>query len=516
MKSLISILFTLTLSILFIASNERNNLVLDSKKLDANSISTWFRNNGSFNAGFEWPRGSGKHARYASGVFIGARVGNDTIVSGAEYSSDFLPGYTDNNGVPHGQEDPLYRVYKLILGVNNQDRANWPNALLGNSDQGAPVYFDSQTNSWKPLDFGHQTLFYRFTDSYSTTPLKADVMRIDFAVDLPGGLEDAAFSQFTVINKNTVTWNNTYITIWTDDDLGYAMDDKVGCDSARNLGYTYNGTNNDPVYGAAPPAVGFVMLRGGLLYTGNINDTVYLCRNKTRTFITRYKDLKMSAFSWYENSNDPINGNPVSDKEFYRYMSGDRRNGSPTINPIGNYRTKFCFSGDPVTAQGWVQGIMTDQRFMMSTGPINIAPGDTQVIVVAQVIARGSSNLNSITALRQLTEVVKNYYNTCYTSPPIGIEPISNEIPNKFVLYQNYPNPFNPKTKIKFQVPKSEKVTIEIYDLLGNKLKTLVNDELNAGSYEIEFDGTNYASGVYYYKLTAKDFTETKKMIMTK
>src|SRR6266545_1377309 len=56
------------------------------------------------------------------------------LFSLADYSSDFLPGYTDNNGRPHGQDDPLYRVYKLILGVNDPDRANWPNVLLGNSD----------------------------------------------------------------------------------------------------------------------------------------------------------------------------------------------------------------------------------------------------------------------------------------------------------------------------------------------------------------------------------------------
>jgi hypothetical protein len=224
----------------------------------------------------------------------------------------------------------------------------------------------------------------------------------------------------------------------------------------------------------------------------------------------------MSVFNWYDNSNDPFIGNPSTSKEAYRYMSGYRRDGSPMINPVGGYQTRFAFSGDPVTGQGWIQSIATDQRFMMSTGPVNIAPGDTQVIVLAQVIARGTSNLNSITALRQLTEVVKNYYNTCYTSPLIGIVPLSNEIPNRFLLYQNYPNPFNPKTIIKMEIPKSGNVTMKIYDVLGNELETLVNEELKPGTYEIEFDGTSFASGVYYYKLSAADYTDTKKMVMIK
>ncbi len=511
-----------------------------AKKLDANNISTWFRNNGSFNynpynqnePGFEWPKGTGLFARFASGMWLGARVGNDTLVAIAQYAFEYLPGYTDNNGIPQGQNDPYYVVYKLSYGVSDPDRQFWPNVLLGNSNQGAPVYFDNQTNSWKPLDFGHQTLFFRYTDSYpeahtvsngSTAPLKADIMKLDFSVDLTGGLGDAAFSQFTVINRSTQTWNNTYFTFWTDDDLGMATDDKVGCDSARNLGYTYNGTNNDPVYGNAPPAVGFLMLRGALFYTGNNSDTVYICRNKSRLTLTGYKDLKMNSFIWYRSGADCYS-DPRSARESYRLMSGLNRCAQAWIHPNG-YVTKYVYSGDPVTGQGWVQPDMNDQRFIMSTGPVNMNPGDTQVIVIAQVIARGTSNLNSITALRQLTEVANNYYNTCYTSPPIGIEPTSNQVPMRFQLYQNYPNPFNPKTKIKFDNPPSpisERggrggfIQLKVYDVLGREVETLVNKKLKPGTYEVEFDGTNYPSGAYFYQLTAGAFTETKKMVLVK
>jgi type IX secretion system substrate protein len=538
LKTRIISILILAGSIAFIALSYEPNPVLDAKKLDANNISTWFRNNGSFNydpfnnqyPGFEWPKGSGLFARFASGMWLGARIGNDTLVAVVTYAFEYLPGYTDNNGVPQGQNDPLYRMYRLTLGVNDADRMNWPNSLLGNSNQGAPVYFDTQTNSWKPLDFGHQTLFYRYTDSYpashtveggSTAPLKADIMKLDFSVDVPGGLADAAFSQFTVINRSTQTWNNMYFTFWTDDDLGFANDDKVGCDSARDFGYTYNNTNNDPIYGNAPPAVGFLMLRGALFYTGNNNDTVYICRNKNRIARIGYKDSRMSVYNLNSGSNDPEWGSPRTFRESYRFMSGYKRNGTFIINPVGNYITKYVYSGDPVTGQGWIQSVQNDQKFMMSTGPVNMNPGDTQVIVIAQVIARGTSNLNSITRLRELSEVVKNYYNTCYTSPPIGIEPLSNELPAKFQLYQNFPNPFNPVTKIKFDIPSNVKretsnAKIIIYDVLGREVATLVNEKLKPGTYEVEWDGTNYPSGVYYYRLVAGDFSETKKMVLIK
>ena len=257
------------------------------------------------------------------------------------------------------------------------------------------------------------------------------------------------------------------------------------------------------------------MLRGALLFTGNSNDTVYICRNKIRTVLTRNRDLKMSSFVWYGNTSDTCTGNPSAYQQAYSYMSGFKRCGTPWIHPNG-YQTKYVYSGDPVTGQGWLQASQDDQRFIMSTGPVNMAPGDTQVVVVAQVIARSSSNLNSITALRQLTTVVTNYYNTCYTSPPIGIIPQTNEIPGEFMLFQNYPNPFNPVTKIKFQIPKSAFVTLKIYDLLGKELEALVREQLNPGKYDVNFDGTDYASGIYYYELSAEGFAESKKMILIK
>src|SRR5207249_1564273 len=108
---------------------------------------------------------------------------------------------------------------------------------------------------------------------------------------------------------------------------------------------------------------------------------------------------------------------------------------------------------------------------------------------------------------------------------PIGIKHISSEIPKAFSLMQNYPNPFNPVTKIKFDIPKSSKANIIIYDILGREVTTLVNEQLKQGSYETEWDGSNFASGIYYYKLVvgdntnnggAGDFSETKKMVLIK
>jgi hypothetical protein len=92
----------------------------------------------------------------------------------------------------------------------------------------------------------------------------------------------------------------------------------------------------------------------------------------------------------------------------------------------------------------------------------------------------------------------------------------NNQTPVQYSLSQNYPNPFNPSTRISFQLPKAGVVNLVVFDLLGREVKSLVSDFRQAGTYSIEFDASNYASGVYFYKLQSGSFTETKKMLLIK
>lgn len=101
-------------------------------------------------------------------------------------------------------------------------------------------------------------------------------------------------------------------------------------------------------------------------------------------------------------------------------------------------------------------------------------------------------------------------------STPIGISPISSEVPDNFSLKQNYPNPFNPSTNIEFLIADFGPVNITVYDIQGKNAAELVNEELKPGTYKINFDGSSLPSGVYFYRLTSKDFSETKKMILVK
>ena len=101
-------------------------------------------------------------------------------------------------------------------------------------------------------------------------------------------------------------------------------------------------------------------------------------------------------------------------------------------------------------------------------------------------------------------------------SQPTVIKPVSSVTPRKFKLYQNYPNPFNPKSKIKMQIAKLGYVKLIVYDMLGREIAVLVNEELKPGTYEVEWDAGGRPSGIYFYRLECKEFSETKKMLIVK
>ena len=102
------------------------------------------------------------------------------------------------------------------------------------------------------------------------------------------------------------------------------------------------------------------------------------------------------------------------------------------------------------------------------------------------------------------------------TSFLTGVNKIKAESAQKFVLFQNYPNPFNPTTDIGFRITEFGFVNLKVYDILGREVATLVNEEKKPGTYEVEFTGSNLSSGIYFYRLKAGAFIQTKKMILLK
>ncbi|MBM4158860.1 MAG: T9SS type A sorting domain-containing protein [Ignavibacteria bacterium] len=135
------------------------------------------------------------------------------------------------------------------------------------------------------------------------------------------------------------------------------------------------------------------------------------------------------------------------------------------------------------------------------------------------IISRANENLNILKGMSKEAKE-KKYIEDLYLISKIKSQVVSDNVkveePEEYILNQNYPNPFNPTTKINFALPKQGFVTMKVYDILGRVVRTLVNEYKNAGNYITEFDGTNLSSGVYFYKLTADNFSNVKKMILIK
>jgi len=136
---------------------------------------------------------------------------------------------------------------------------------------------------------------------------------------------------------------------------------------------------------------------------------------------------------------------------------------------------------------------------------------------VAYDMKLGNNNDIYITG-KSMASITHFDFLTLKFSQPIGIDPISSEIPLQFSLSQNYPNPFNPATKIKFAIPAGygSQTNLSVYDILGRRVAVLVNQQLRPGTYEVDWDASVYPSGVYFYTITSGSFKETRKMVLLK
>jgi hypothetical protein len=206
-------------------------------------------------------------------------------------------------------------------------------------------------------------------------------------------------------------------------------------------------------------------------------------------------------------------------------MKGKDGCGRNYIDPLTGQPTTFRKPGDACNRTGWYDSSTFggDRHYLQSSGPFKMNSGDTQIVTASFMITRdGGTNHQNVCALQSISDsALYHYYNDFRLCIPIGIQPISTEIPQTFELFQNYPNPFNPETKIRFSIPMVGQrhafdTKLIIYDALGREIETLVNEELNPGTYEIDWNASNYPSGVYFYRLSSGDFSQTMKLVLLK
>ncbi len=367
------------------------------------------------NDGRYLPRGTDNTVVLAPGLWMGARVNGSPRVSIAEYSSEFVPGPMVDGA--HQPDRSGFRVYKVgrTDDASNPDYANWPYA------DGAPVVTNANGEDSLDADgyriphiLADQTLFSVYNDANpaahnnnagATLPLGVQVQQRVFGYERGGALGNTVYIAYQIINAGDNLLEDAYISLWSDPDVGDAGDDLVGCDTALSLGYAYN-EGSDDVYGGTAPAVGFDFLQGPLVPSPGDSARAF------GQWVHGYRNLPMTSFNKYVNGTDPQNST-----ETYNYMRGNLPSGDPVIDPVTSEPTFYQVSGNPVTGEGWLDVNSGDRRFMMSSGPFTMAPGDTQSVVVAVLVGQGSDPLSSITALRAIDEQVQSVFDQNFDIP---------------------------------------------------------------------------------------------------
>jgi len=283
---------------------------------------------------------------------------------------------------------------------------------------------------------------------------------------------------------------NIYVTGWGGPAIlsgpGGYLTVKYNSSGVQQWFATYVGSSYDEASSVAVDAGSNVFVTGGLVTSSTASD--YLTIKYNTAGVQQWTQIYNGTANGYDKANAI-----TVDRVGSIYVTGTSNNGGSVFD----YATvKYSNSG----VQQWAA------RYN-ETGTANGSPVAISVDSAYNFYVTGSSGAK---------------YVTLKYSQPVGIKPISSLVPDKFNLYQNYPNPFNPSTKIKFSVPLNKggdrglSVTLAIYDLLGREVAVLVNEQLVPGTYEVQWNASNNTSGVYFYRLMAGSFIETKKMLLIK
>jgi len=464
----------------------------DQKDLDINNVRARMYNIGNlFWRGatpiYIVPQTGDAAAIFAGGIWVGGNVGSELRMAGARYDNyEFWPGPLNADGsLPNPNDceayDRLYKVnrtdildFEAGLGAA-RDLRDWPWQLGapviaapgngvdddgdGDTDEGTDGVDNDgdgriderdeqerRTDGYdlaagdRPDIIGDQTVWWVMNDvgnvhdETGSNPLGMEVRVQAWAFARADALNSVTFYKYTLVYRGEAPLTDAFIGIFSDPDLGDAVDDYIGSNPDLGVGYVYNSDNSDEgpgSYGSPPPALGYDFLQGPIVGS----DT-----------------LQMTRFGYY-NNNPGSTGDPANALEYYRTMTGFFREGQPWTeggdgtNPA-NAPVNFVYPGTP--GEYWSEGCTdpgctasntpNDRRFVLSTGPFTMNPGDTQDVVYAIVWALGSDNLNSVQAMFNADQLAQTAYNVGFElpTPPDAPTVTATELTGRLIINWSY------------------------------------------------------------------------------
>jgi len=318
------------------------------------------------------------------------------------------------------------------------------------------------------------------TIKYNTSGVQQWIARYNgpgYSYDLPNSLAiDGSGNVYVTGQSVGISTDYDYATV------------KYNSSGVQQWAQRYNGTGNfyDVANTVAVDGSGNVYVTGVSVETGTHNDC------------TTIKYNSAGVQQWLQRYNGPQNNDDGANSIAIDASGNVYITGSTIPNPSSwgdNLTVKYNNSG----VQQWVQTYH---------GPANLGDNGSSIVV-------SSTGNVYVTGFSKDSSTSYDYCTIKY-SQQIGIKKISSEIPDRYYLSQNYPNPFNPVTNIGFSLPKSENVILVIIDVTGKIVENLVNEKLEAGTYSISWNAVGFSSGIYFYRITAGVYNQTRKIILLK
>jgi hypothetical protein len=591
MKNRFTLFLSTLLSVIFFFNymNSFGQNIGQAARMNINNIDLPLNNSGNI-ADVIVPDGGttngyfeGHEFLYSAGFFMSGFT-NDSLwangVQGTILLDDYQPGTVGMD--PNDPNAAIYRVGTLDppFGQSWQD---WGYAVNLGADyydgDGNGVYDPVDLNSngiWdpdedKPGIIGDESFWCVYNDGvpanerrWGSAPLGIEIRQTIFAfASSPQTTGNAVFVRYRIKNTGLIkdTLKDVYFCHFADADIGEIngyMLNYVGCDTLRNAGYTYLKGPSPQDWGDNPPSFLTGLLTGPLSYIPGVSfedlngngiydegtdiplDTAYSFRGPLGVPIyPGALNINMTS-AIFGLGGDPNLGDPLTAIQAMNNLLGKTRTGAILDPCTWQYAQVFggvpCsevdpyywVSGDPVSNTGWISTSDGDARNMISAGPFKLIKDKEIEILFAFIVGRGASALGSVTAAKDISDEIQNFYENNFGYPyVVGIKDKNINEPD-FSLSQNYPNPFNPVTTIKYSVPDPgtspayrtgrfmKFVKLKVYDILGNEIATLVNEEKPVGRYEVKFDGSRLASGVYIYRLNAGNYSAVKKLVLLK
>lgn len=506
-------------------------------------------------AAYEVPKDGGVSSIYSGALWMGGLSPDGQLklaaVTFRADGNDFWPGPLTNDGtaeitestctaydkffVSERQDAQLHRAYFDCIAAGTEDCADYSipsyfneypaqgDPSLGQDFYLAPFYDYDGDGLYNPSEgdypwydflkeidcasrrredvvplFGDQTYFWIFNDKGNVhteslgQPIGMEVRAQAFAFTTNDEINNMTFYNYVLINQGSQTLTETYFGSWVDPDLGSSIDDYVGCDVQRGLGYCYNGdatdesTSSSAGYGASPPAVGVDFFEGpyqdedGIAnpLTEDINEAIAQKGIPYRGLGIGYNDtiidnerFGMRRFVYYNIGSNPIFGDPDNAPDYYNYMKGIWQNGQ-TMQYGGNgvsgagvldIDAGYMFPGDtdplnwgtggqPVPAWDEITAgnPAGDRRFIQSAGPFTLKPGDYNNITVGVVWARSGTGdpYASVQLLKDADDKAQALFDNCFElvsgpdAPDVTVRELENEIilmlSNESTISNNY------------------------------------------------------------------------------